>query len=521
MRMKGKAKIQLFDAKTGKLTDEVESDNLVTNFFNNIFNENLQAIERASYGLSRAYGYYIFTNLVTDLMGGVMIFSDSIEEDPDHVFPTGVEAGTEIGSADQGSGIVGSSFSGVYNELESVITDKYATLVWDFGTSVCNGDIAAICLTSKLGGRLGCRYDVSDTSLVTSFIQLSTDSVWLGRHRGLTDAFLYVDPVSYSYNTAFSVCSDTAMYVFVRDGTIKKVDINLDRVASFSLSDGYGPLTVDGDTYFGTWDKPSNFYGPYVKCLDEQTILIEDRDEGLLTADSWTFYLIKGADVEAGATMLPAATTVQLANYAASYFNFVGQPSGIGSRKPSRGWYYKGQIIVIVSVFNNTSSENNNTIRMYKINMDGSFVYKDIKPSESDISRLFGNAYAWNTNWDSETFGVPFMVDDDVYIRLSNRADTNACLYVDVENMDIDFCPRFYCNFNPPMHIRSNTVLTKAPLFLADKRVSGYNGSEFNKSIFGLTLMPQYLATINNISPVLTKTPDKVMKIVYTLTHEE
>ena len=31
MALKGHAKIQLFDAKTGELTDEVENDNLVTN----------------------------------------------------------------------------------------------------------------------------------------------------------------------------------------------------------------------------------------------------------------------------------------------------------------------------------------------------------------------------------------------------------------------------------------------------------------------------------------------------------
>lgn len=64
---------------------------------------------------------------------------------------------------------------------------------------------------------------------------------------------------------------------------------------------------------------------------------------------------------------------------------------------------------------------------------------------------------------------------------------------------------------------RLGTLAT--PLMQYGHFLFGYGGSYGNEYRYAYLLMP-YLATINNLAQPITKTVDKTMKIIYTLTEE-
>ena len=157
--MKGETTIQLFDANTGKLTDEVTKHNLVTgavndflkiltyaSFFNygSIYNMINKPSERSS-------------NNILGLYGGLLIFSEPIDES--HKYPIGNEILSNIGYAGMDDSFydIDDTYAGRLNSVESKFDDvnKRYKFVWDFPTHACNGDIASICLTNKSVGNRG------------------------------------------------------------------------------------------------------------------------------------------------------------------------------------------------------------------------------------------------------------------------------------------------------------------------------------------------------------------------------
>ena len=145
--MIGKAKIELFDAATGKLQRSVEDHNLVTNAIAYIMN------------IEAARGQSLNTNvfpIATNALGGIMLFDGELEESPENVhLPTkNVHlvgyASTDANTAD--------AHRGSFNSLESGPTDHGYVSVWDFGTGQANGSIKSVARTHQLGGKNPIRY---------------------------------------------------------------------------------------------------------------------------------------------------------------------------------------------------------------------------------------------------------------------------------------------------------------------------------------------------------------------------
>lgn len=158
-KLKGVTTIQLFDAKTGELQQEVREENMITNAIENILNPP----DYLATGLNTA-GTDLAVNMreivepvYSKMLNGIMIFDKNIDEDVNITMPP--FDCKEIGHAGGVNGVSGSEYSriGTYNSAESgSITNGYRH-VWDFGSDRANGVIACVCLTSNAGGNVGQR----------------------------------------------------------------------------------------------------------------------------------------------------------------------------------------------------------------------------------------------------------------------------------------------------------------------------------------------------------------------------
>lgn len=77
--MKGSAKIELRDAKSGRLVKQIEKHNIVTNGALNVMKA------------KQAYGYYIGDSdysLIERYFGGILLFGASIDEDVNNTIPS-------------------------------------------------------------------------------------------------------------------------------------------------------------------------------------------------------------------------------------------------------------------------------------------------------------------------------------------------------------------------------------------------------------------------------------------------
>ena len=138
--IKGKTKIELFDAKTGQRQYVHESSNMVTNAISQLTNVMAAANQRLD--------DCVFP-ISQNALGGIMLFDGDVEENVNNVFfPTNVHLTGYAGRVD-GKG----TLRGTYNTIESKETENSFTSVWDFDTSQANGNIKSVCLTSALSGQ--------------------------------------------------------------------------------------------------------------------------------------------------------------------------------------------------------------------------------------------------------------------------------------------------------------------------------------------------------------------------------
>lgn len=133
--LKGKTKVELFDAETGKLVKSVEKHNEITSAYQKLIN------------------FIFFTGntndniYLTDAFGGIIMFDSDIpdgaiiQDKTNHC--TGIAFYNNIEN--------GADKLGSYNTKESSIDygKKTATFVYDFTTSQANGVVKSICLCSK------------------------------------------------------------------------------------------------------------------------------------------------------------------------------------------------------------------------------------------------------------------------------------------------------------------------------------------------------------------------------------
>lgn len=156
MKIKGEYKIELRDAKTGKVTDTRIGHNFVTGFWNE-FAKNIGLLNPNIFVQRNT------NNLVDDLFGGIMCFDSAITENTDmtgnYDHPLYAPASKEMtanGCIDYTTSSALVTELGAYNASESVTSNgRSRRYVYDWDTNEGNGVIGCVCLSSKYGGYRG------------------------------------------------------------------------------------------------------------------------------------------------------------------------------------------------------------------------------------------------------------------------------------------------------------------------------------------------------------------------------
>lgn len=146
MKLEGVAEIELTNVHTGEKERYVEK-NMVTNALQHIFGKNRYFI--SDYDLIKN----LFLPLYEKALGGVFIFDNVIEEDPNiMVPPANVDC---IGHAGDVAYSGKNERRGQINTTETTLLEDGVKLVWDFGTDKANGTIKCVGLTSSRAGNNG------------------------------------------------------------------------------------------------------------------------------------------------------------------------------------------------------------------------------------------------------------------------------------------------------------------------------------------------------------------------------
>lgn len=489
MSLYGESVIQLMDAKSGVVTDEVHSTNLITNAVSNIMSGcwNKRFASGAS-GYNRLFSLPSGKTFAETFYGGLLVFSKHLSSDANHILPTPDEIESFVGCANQGSSIVSSSFTGILNASETVISDDYCTFVWDFSPEQCNGDIACLCLTSNKGGSLGWGFDAEPSVRNVSIADLSTSNAWDSSVKQTLTYMPYALGVSKhtTSNSGWCYYFDEPYFYFVDRGTCYKMDISklmnnrnslrysCDIASSIKLVDSF-------DTGVAVYANIPYIADGYGYC----------RDGDLGTELKLVKYSGDGK---------AERITIDLTNIRTSirdYYNYANYSLNDAPR-----FIWDNKVVFFVGTFRQSDSSNDKG-RVYFLNFDGSFTYSDM-PNATILGNLLFSSYISTT----PVRGVSFNIYQGSLLISCNNASILVKSDGTILDRAIMSSPTIYID---AFEYKTSNIWLPAPYALVDFD---------SKYLYGDFVLTSYLGTINNQSTVLTKTPDKTMRVIYTLTQK-
>lgn len=518
MALKGKTVIQLYDAKTGELVETIEKTNLVTNAVNNVLNGALNALAYTSnsskgkhYELDYLFDFPNDYNLAESMLGGILVFSKPIEEDVEHVIPSISEIKSFIGCGNQGASIPGNTFKGTINRSESEQGNNYIKFVWDFTTEQCNGDIACVCLTSDCGGCLGYGFDAISSESDAHLIGRLGKNMWSTNISNEFSSSYIFNPMFWSsftsQNSTDSYIYDKYFYYVYRDKVYKydiskltdKSKVGVELTSQFA----YGAVSAYDEIITIT-----NFSYAIFSCADDDRVYEFDSNQD----DSAYLTLIK-----VSGNAVTETINIPTINVLTSFYAYHNDTNKLRQRIKyfsDTGIIYKDKIYFLTGRANDSNLEAYpNKLRMYVLSFDGSFTYKDIECTPTVVSLLFGTSSVGG--YVDVPIGVKFVkIFDTLFLQSKDSTKGYKYFMVDEDGTISGYpifatCGSLYY-YGSSLHV--NNPWLKAP-WVSFKFV-GSNGCE------AISLIQGYLGTINNQDTILTKTADKTMKIIYTLTQE-
>ena len=514
MVLKGKTTIQLFDSKTGELLDTVEKSNIVTNAVNNVLNGALQALAYTSNNgkgrKSELYKLFDFPNgydLAKSLFGGVLVFSKSIEENVDHVIPSIDEIKSFIGCANQSKGIEDNTFKGSINESLSEVGDDYIKFVWDFSPDQCNGDIACVCLTSDCGGSTGYGFDSIASASSSHLISKLDDNMWD------SSASLEFNP-SYIHNpmfaTSFSSLNEHDMYInenylyYVYRDTAYKYDVSRLYDSSKIGVELFSKFDYGNTSDYDEAINLSTFEYHIFNCADDDCVYEIDTNQ----TDSEYLTLIKvSGDAVTEIIQIPT-TNILTSLY--EYHNDTSRLYQYIKKFNESGIISNNKIYFLTGSVDPNLTSDSNKLRMYVLSFDGSFKYKDIDCTPTVIGMLFDKSVGGHVD---SNMGVRFVKIFNKLFLQSNSEDKVFKYFIVDDDGNISGYPIFATN--RALSLYGSSLNTSNPWVRAPWVTFKFAGNNFIEAIH---LIQGYLATINNLDVVLTKTSNKTMRITYRLT---
>lgn len=485
--LRGHTRIELTDCHTGQ-RQVVEKDNLVTGALQEIFTP---------------LGMYTDSNLLTPqgtgdeagllayACGGLLLFDRALPAEtavrfaPAEAQVVGCGA---YGAANTGDNRLRGSFNSVESSIDAA--GGTATFVYDFSTQQANGSIAAACLTHRSGAYLA----DGDTNLSNvswelpagdtfggrlsrtffDFLDSAGDLPWFCELDEAADLLRLVRPgVTEAGGLQLTLESIPAM--------LRSLDLFWPRGEKPPVSAETITLTTpllrsgSGGAYFAGWNY----------CGEDRTLYITNVGGTSCAANAALQVIAINIDTKAEAVYpLTNQTGVALAGRLAGSLS--GQSLSLSRRTacPLGGYVYDGHLYM------RSQNQEGGAYRYFKIALDDAGDVAEIECNGDQMTyvndayggRLYGYAGSGSPN-----HGV--MLDTARNCLLRHEAYSASAAY------------------NKRYDIRGRSVLQ---LYGKDTG-SGTNG-------VGLSVRPNYLATVNNLGETVQKTADQTMKVTYTLT---
>lgn len=464
MKLKGTMVMELTDVNTSEV-ETVTEENMVTNAVNNILGLNPMGIFycEAEYSTGMVWTGTLLP-ICPNMIGGILLFSKALEENADNIYVQSDNLPVAYASNNVNS--TANTARGSLNLTESKKLDNGYKFVWEFTPSQGNGTIAAVALTSALGGQNGYGSLVGDAS---TFLQLK--AVDIGSLGAAKQVILFgAVEVDFEKNLLYSmtfknssVCIKKVRLPIFNIGLNEKLDDSTftvleDKAVAASTFRFLGDYTLYGefmDGKDGYWYGFSN-EGNSAGSATMVWVKISKEDYSI-TEGEWTL---------SNAKLMPVGQRDETATY----------PERIIQCCMRGGYLY-------VPAYNKKG--------IYKINTANS----------ADVTLIeFGFTSKWKPLCETGSC--------EVYMTLIGDLIVAGDFQVTAEDTVIRTQGSF----------RLNDAAT--PLFQYKNFLVGWGGS-YGNEYRTMYLLTPYLATINNLSSAVVKTVDKTMKITYTLTEEE
>lgn len=466
--MKGSAKIELRDAKSGRLVKQIEKHNIVTNGALNVMK------------IKQAFGERIGSdgyNLVEMYFGGILLFGASIDEDVNNTIPSAAVRASYIGHASCFNTITGDSLMGTYVKGESSVGAHSAKLVFSFDTTQANGNINCICLTSGDGGVFG--YGV------TALNSDDESNIEGSFHTFYDDRFKYSNnsyPVVFKDDKSYNYCG-AEDGIYVSDFSVAK---NLGLNLSIETNSDYHDYSRAEET--------TNIQGAYKFIdndnstswsLDTDRVVCTSRDKSTSEENR---NIVEFTVVEAGETV-PSTISLDYTNMVAD----LNQKAGVHFDYSDNLFYYFNGDWALFGDY---------VLKLQSIGDDSDrkcyLCINNISKGTCVINQVKEKALA-NLPRHSNVFAN---ILGTIYMAYGYKEDESDKLYyrINLDTAEVADIPEFFCG-SDFTHIHTTLDPDMPPIINADTH-SWY--------------LHPYLATINNVD-TLEKNASRTLKITYNL----
>lgn len=464
MKLKGTMVMELTDVNTSEV-ERVTKENMVTNAVNNILGLNPMGIFycEAEYSTGMVWTGTLLP-ICPNMIGGILLFPKALEENADNIYVQSDNLPVAYASNNVNS--TANTARGSLNLTESKKLDNGYKFVWEFTPSQGNGTIAAVALTSALGGQNGFGSLVGDASTFLQLKAVDIGSLATAKQIVLFGAVEVDFEKNLLYSMTFknsSVCIKKVRMPIFSIGLNEKLDDSTftvleDKAVAASTFRFLGDYTLYGefmdgkDGYWYGFSNEGNSAGSATMVWVKMS-----KEDYSITEGEWTL---------SNAKLMPVGQRDETATY----------PERIIQCCMRDGYLY-------VPAYNKKG--------IYKINTANS----------ADVTLIeFGFTSKWKPLCETGSC--------EVYMTLIGDLIVAGDFQVTAEDTVIRTQGSF----------RLNDAAT--PLFQYKNFLVGWGGS-YGNEYRTMYLLTPYLATINNLSSAMVKTVDKTMKITYTLTEEE
>ena len=463
--MKGITEIELTDVRTGEKEKYTET-NLVTNAMADFFSHNINGMLFTIEGNTNDLNGNMLP-LCKNAIGGILLFSDTIEEDPDKYFAP--SANPCVGYASNDVNATTNIMRGSMNLTESKQLEHGYKFVWDFTTSQANGTISCVALTHRWAGLAYMGDTYNGSNFIWSIRSRSGSSDGTAR-----SAYINTVEIDPENNFLWTIGLNTSNEIVIQKVRASFTSVGLNDTMLGSNYDVLFEIKLNPTSF--VMSDPSKNEGAYD---------FYDGKDGY-----WYGFWCVG-NKSGNASMLKIKINK-------SDFSFTEERMTLNGVTCQAVGYHGS--------YNTNPQRNVQSVLqngyLYMVSYDKAKVYKINIDNPADIKEI---PLGFTSNYSS---------NDDYYrsgsIWLANIGDW-------IVGSD------FLINTEDKVFRKANNApwtYTSTPLFRYGPYLFSFGGYYANATRQNLFLITPYLATINNLETSVIKTADKTMKITYTIQEE-